>query len=90
MLKITQAQSNGHAAMLRLEGRLVGPWVAELRRACERPSSAAEPLRLDLAGVIWADRDGIELLRELVRRGAALLHGAEFIERQLAEPEGER
>lgn len=82
MLKITRIQSNGDAGTLRLEGRLVGPWVEELRRLA--PAVA----RLDLTGVIWADRQGVALLRELARRGA-LIHGAAaFIERQLAESEG--
>jgi len=35
MLKISQAGKANHSVTLKLEGRVVGPWVGELRQICE-------------------------------------------------------
>ena len=35
MLKISQLEPVNHAVVLRLEGRVVGPWVTELQKSCE-------------------------------------------------------
>ncbi len=64
MLRITQSEEDGQS-LLRLEGKLVGPWVAELRGACERARVRGLPLALDLAEVSFADGAGVALLREL-------------------------
>jgi hypothetical protein len=60
MLRITPLA--GPPPALKLEGKLVGPWVGELRRLCE---GADGPPRLDLAAVAFADDEGVRLLREL-------------------------
>jgi hypothetical protein len=80
MLRITPV----HDA-LRLEGKLLGPWVAELARACAEQPAPDGRLSLDLAAVTFVDGPGVELLRDLLRRGirlgpcsglvAELLHG---------------
>ena len=66
MLKITRV-SGGAEAGLRVEGRLIGPWVGELATACAGPVAG---LRLDLSGLTFADDDGAALLRGLIERGA--------------------
>jgi hypothetical protein len=67
MLRITRAAG----PVLKLEGRLVGPWVDELGRAC---GAVVPPARLclDLTAVTFADEAGARLLRELRQRGAVL------------------
>jgi len=54
---------------MRLEGRMVGPWVAECQRAwlALEPSLATKKLALDLCGVTFVDESGLELLREMYR-----------------------
>jgi hypothetical protein len=68
MLKITRV-SEGGTESLRVEGKVLGPWVGELAQACAAP---AEGLRLDLSAVTFVDDDGAALLRQLLERGAAV------------------
>ena len=55
--------------IMRLEGRMVGPWVAECQRAwlALEPSLSTKKLALDLCGVTFVDESGLELLREMYR-----------------------
>jgi ABC-type transporter Mla MlaB component len=57
---------------LRLEGKLVGPWVTELARSCGELLCSPNHLRLDLAAVTFVDGPGVALLRDLLARGATL------------------
>ena len=77
MLRITCCEVDGILTM-ELAGRVAGEWVTELRRAAHsrRPTDG---LRLDLSGVLYADADGVRLLRELRRQGAELLGCSEFM-----------
>jgi len=77
MLRIT-TRHDGSTVVLRLEGRLRGPWVAELRecwrRAREAPGHAR--LRLELVDVPVVDAAGKALLGRIHRAGVELrAHG---------------
>jgi ABC-type transporter Mla MlaB component len=72
MLRITQATGNDSATILRLEGKLRGPWVPELARALEELACSPDQLRLDLSAVTFVDGPGVALLRDLLDRGAQL------------------
>jgi ABC-type transporter Mla MlaB component len=72
MLRITHAQGYDSIWTLRLEGKLLGPWVMELARSCSELSCSPDCLRLDLAAVTFVDKPGVALLRDLIRRGATL------------------
>jgi hypothetical protein len=52
---------------MKLEGRMVGPWVTECQRAwlALEPSLSPKKLSVDLCGVIFVDESGLELLREI-------------------------
>jgi hypothetical protein len=63
---------------------LLGPWVDELRRTCEQLQTPPGGLRLNLAGVTFSDPAGVELLDELIRRGATLDACSGFIEELLS------
>jgi hypothetical protein len=82
MLKIVTFQPAEGRAVLRLEGQIIGPWVDELRRACDRLLSAST-VTLDLSDVSFVERRGVELLRALGRRGVPLLHCSAFVTEQL-------
>ena len=83
MLKIGPIETaNGHTK-LRLEGRLIGPWVEELRRACEQVLTTGARLSLDLSDVSFLDRSGVKLIRSLRNRNVALLSCSAFIAEQL-------
>ena len=78
MLRIDVSESQA-AHTVRVEGRLAGEWVEELRRVSVEALRAGAPLRLDLRGLLFADGRGIALLQELRARGADLRHGSAFI-----------
>ena len=81
MLRITWIELEGSSSnrTLKLEGKLVGPWVDELSRACEELRVPPYCLRLDLADVTFVDRIGVKLLDDLVRQGATIVGCSGFI-----------
>lgn len=85
MLKISQIQPPNHAITLRLEGRLVGPWVAEARSTCEQLLEEGRFLKLELAELEFLDGSGVVLLLDLRRRGVSLANHSPFIEEQLRQ-----
>jgi ABC-type transporter Mla MlaB component len=75
MLRVTRHDLNPDTTLLALEGRLVGPWVALLRRECRSLSS----ITLDLASVGFVDAAGLALIRRLQARGAQLRSPSPFV-----------
>lgn len=73
MLRIT-FDNGPHAATLRLEGKVAGPWVDELERtwydvAGEKPK---KPLVVDLSEVSYIDTEGAKMLGYMLEQGAEL------------------
>jgi hypothetical protein len=66
MLRITPEQVGG-VWLLRLEGRLMGAWVDELRNCWL--SLADTAVRLELVDVAFVDAAGKALLAEMYRAG---------------------
>jgi hypothetical protein len=64
---------------LKLEGRLMEPWAAELGRLASDALDGPDRVVLDLSGLLFADREGIDLLRALGSRGASLHGGSSFV-----------
>ena len=86
MLRVTVVESSRIAVTLRAEGRLTGPWVEELRTACDVHSSPDEvQLCLELGDISFADAAGVELLKELRNRGVSLVRTTPFLAEQLKE-----
>ena len=86
MLRVTVVESSGSAVTLRVEGRVTGSWVDELRRTCDVHSVPdAVQLSLDLADVSFADGAGIVLLKELRSRGVGLIRINPFMVEQLKD-----
>jgi ABC-type transporter Mla MlaB component len=84
MLRITVVESSNIAVTLRVEGRITGPWVEELRTACSLHTSPDDvQLSLELADISFADAGGIALLRELRNRGVGLIRTTPFVAEQL-------
>jgi len=74
MLRIT-AQDNPRVLTFRLEGRLEGPWAAELEKCWKESLSAlSKPiLRVDLTGVTSIDAVGKARLVAMHREGAEFI-----------------
>jgi len=85
MLRITVLESSSEAVRLRVEGRVTGRWVDELRISCDAHAlSDGVRLTLDLADVSFVDTAGIELLKELRTRCVTpLLSPSPFVAEQL-------
>ena len=60
-------------ATLKVEGRVAGPWAAELGRTWPDLCAPAKQkrLRLDIRGLTFADQTGSQILREIVRTTGA-------------------
>jgi hypothetical protein len=86
MLRITVVESNALAVTLRVEGRIAGPWVEELRTTCN-VHNAPDPiqLHLELEDVSFADAEGIAYLKELRDRGVGLYHVSPFLREMFRE-----
>ena len=69
MLRISQTGAPNHSVTLKLEGRVVGPWVEELRRICEPFLAEDRSLKLDLAEVSYVDAEGVATLNSFKSRG---------------------
>lgn len=83
MLRIVTVERQGNGATLTLEGRVIGPWVDELRQSCERILGSGVPLTLDLTEVAFVERDGVRLLKHLVEGGVAVVNCPAFVCEQL-------
>ncbi|HKA36607.1 MAG TPA: hypothetical protein VKH43_07280 [Thermoanaerobaculia bacterium] len=90
MLKITRLESPGTVAVLKLEGRLVGPWVGALREIAEAELALQRPLAFEVSGVSFVDRRGEILLRELVSRQVRLDGPSGFVRELLQSNGGSR
>jgi len=68
MLRITRSDQDGLGPRVKLEGKLLEPWVDEVRSLFTAHASTPLP-RLELAGLTFVDAAGADLLRQLLRRG---------------------
>ena len=82
MLKIVTIGPEANGAVIQLEGQIIGPWVDELERTCDRLLTLS-PITLDLSRVSFIERRGVQLLRSLGTRGIPLLHCSPFVAEQL-------
>jgi len=66
-------QEEPQKLLMKLEGKMVGPWVAECRQAWTKllSSLSTKKLTLDLCGVTFVDDSGLALLREIYRTTGA-------------------
>ena len=80
MLRITVVESNARAVTLRVEGRIAGPWVEELRTTCNMHTDP-DPIQLslELEDVSFADAAGISCLKELREQGVGLCQVSPFL-----------
>jgi hypothetical protein len=83
MLRIVALGRTGDEARLSLEGRIIGPWVDELRRSCEQILATGGALSLDLGEVAFVERDGVRLLKDLADGGVAMVNCPAFVREQL-------
>ena len=83
MLRISVVSQGVGDMTLRVEGRVMGPWVAELREACGKVLGEKRGLTLDLSEVMFASREGVALLLELKAQGVVLSGCPPFLSLEL-------
>jgi len=83
MLRIVALEEPRNGATLSLEGRVIGPWVDELRQSCERILATGASLTLDLSEVAFVERSGVRLLQDLVDGGVTVVNCPAFVREQL-------
>jgi len=78
MLRITRTEANCTAPAIKLEGKLLEPWVEEVIRLFAVAEGAPLP-RLDLAELTFVDTAGSQLLQDLVGRGVRIESCAPYV-----------
>jgi len=93
MLRITIAEMTTEQRWT-LEGRLVGPWVAELRTCWKKRhrSQNGRTCTVDLSGVTFIDKGGQRLLQTMSREGTQFIATGMYIKHVLDQfkPNGKR
>ena len=86
MLKITINETPTEERWI-LQGRLVGPWVDELRTSWKerRPSRGGRICVVDLNDVSFIDKGGERLLRTMSKQGAKLVADGMYIRHVLEQ-----
>ncbi len=79
MLKITTVKTNRRCRIV-LEGGLVSPWAAELRKewSYARASTGDLSLIVDVRNVIAIDQEGKDILLEMMSAGTKVICGGVF------------
>jgi hypothetical protein len=85
MLKISVTSDSDAAIHFQLEGKLIGPWVEELRQLSNDALSRNKTVTLDLEKLWFMDLRGAELLRYLRQRQVPQTNCSKFISQQLKE-----
>lgn len=87
VLRITTIKTD--KVLLRIEGRLVGPWVKELEKTVSRAEALSLPLEIDVWDLTYSDSAGERALVRLHKKGACFKGKgpfAEYLFRQLRIP----
>lgn len=66
MLKVTRMDEDDKTVTLKIEGRIAGPWVYELKRECENCLARQRQLIFDLSGVNFIDHAGAKVLKSMM------------------------
>ena len=83
MLMITRLDANDRRGTLKLEGKLLGPWIRELELACGRPEVRPDCVLLDLRGLNFVDPEGAQFLARLIGDGARVIACTGFVAEML-------
>jgi len=85
VLRISIIHRADEGIQFQLEGRLIGPWVEELRRLSDQALSQQKTVSLDLQKVWFVDLQGVDLLRDLARKRVTQINCSPFVSQQLKE-----
>jgi ABC-type transporter Mla MlaB component len=83
MLMITRLDASDRRKTLKLEGKLLAPWISELEAACREALATRSPVCLDLRGLRFVDAEGARFLADLIRDGAQVVGCSGFVAEML-------
>ena len=78
MLKITVSGQGSSSQIIKLEGKLLHDWIDEVRRLFLDVDDSPSP-SLDLSALTFVDRNGTELLLQLLRQGVRIESCSPFV-----------
>jgi anti-anti-sigma regulatory factor len=78
VLKITQQNLPAGVVIVALEGKLLEPWVDEVRGLFSATATTGRP-RLDLSALTFVDTAGCDLLQQLLREGVVMESCSAFV-----------
>jgi RNA polymerase sigma-70 factor (ECF subfamily) len=79
MIRISVVNHPDRKTRVIVEGRITKVSSIELAGACQQHLTAGYNLELDLSGVTFADRDGVALVLDLIKRGCILAECSELV-----------
>lgn len=86
MLKISILDTQRQRQLL-IEGKMVGPWVAEVRNACDRALSGVgeRELLIDLKNMTCISQEGENLLLQLLKEGVKVHCSGVFMKQVISQ-----
>ncbi|MEW6131403.1 MAG: hypothetical protein AB1757_30525 [Acidobacteriota bacterium] len=83
MLRISECNATNDTTTLKLEGRIVGRLITEVRNACDAIFARNCKLVMDLSEVYFIDRNGLTLFQELLEKQVTFINCSPFLLEQL-------
>jgi RNA polymerase sigma-70 factor (ECF subfamily) len=83
VLRISVTSDSDVSIQFQLEGKLIGPWVEELRQLSNTALLRNKTITLDLKKLWFTDLEGAGLLRDLYQRKVFQINCSQFIGQQL-------
>jgi hypothetical protein len=78
MLRLSQIAGMPRTQTFKLEGKLLGPWVDEVSKACAASTDHSR-ITLDLSALMFVDAAGERLLRDLLAQGIEVVACSSYV-----------
>ena len=88
MLRLTQIAGTHRTLTIKLEGKLLEPWVDEVSKVCTAGTDPSSRINLDLSALIFVDAAGERLLRDLIARGIEVVACSSYVAELLRSSAG--
>ena len=90
MIRLTRIAGPRATQTIKLEGKLLEPWVDEVRKACASGTDPSGRTSLDLSALTFVDAAGAGLLRELIGQGIEIIACSSYVAELLRASAGVR
>ncbi len=90
MLRLNRIAGTHPTQTIKLEGKLLGPWVDEVRQACAAGTDPSGRISLDLSALTFVDAAGEGLLLDLIARGIEVVACTSYVAELLRSRAGVR